>query len=76
MGSNLSLDEREALSRFLAKVISDVEKVSALFELRGADASLTRAAQANLETTLARLRASSEDGVVGPYAAAATAERR
>jgi hypothetical protein len=56
MGSELSQDEREALSRFLAKVISDVEKISNLFELRGADASLTRAAQANLETTLTRLR--------------------
>jgi hypothetical protein len=56
MGSDLSHDEREALTRFLVKVISDVEKVSTLFELRGADTTLTRAAQANLETTLADLR--------------------
>ena len=51
----LSQNERQALSRFLVKVISDVEKVSALFESRGADAALTRAAQANLEATLAQL---------------------
>lgn len=52
MGSALSHNEREALSRFLSRVILDVEKVSSLFESRGADASLTRAAQANLEQTL------------------------
>ena len=56
MGSVLSTDEREALSHFLTKVISDVEKVADLFESRGADATLTRAAQANLEATLADLR--------------------
>jgi hypothetical protein len=56
MGSALSENEREALSHFLAKVITDIEKVAALFESRGADASLTRAAQANLEITLSHLR--------------------
>ena len=56
MASPLSQNEREALSRFLARVILDVEKLSALFEARGADATLTRAAQANLEETLATLR--------------------
>ena len=56
MGSALSQNEREALSHFIVKVICDVEKVASLFESRGADATLTRAAQANLETTLADLR--------------------
>ncbi len=56
MESVLSHNEREALSHFLVKVISDVEKLSTLFESRGADAALTRAAQANLEATLADLK--------------------
>lgn len=56
LGSQLSDNEREALSHFLVKVISDVEKVATLFESRGADATLTRAAQANLQTTLSHLR--------------------
>lgn len=56
MGSSLSHNEREALSRFLSRVILDVEKLSSLFESRGADASLTRAAQKNLEQTLLGLR--------------------
>lgn len=60
MGTVLSQDEREALSHFLVKVISDVDKVVKLFESRGADATLTRAAQANLEATLADLRIDSK----------------
>ena len=57
MGTVLSHDEREALSHFLVKVISDVDKVAALFESRGADARLLRNAKGNLEATLASLRA-------------------
>ena len=60
MATELSQNEREALSHFLAKVISDVDKVAQLFESRGADATLTRAAQANLEATLADLRIDSK----------------
>jgi hypothetical protein len=56
MNEDLSLDEREALSRFVAQIIADVQKVTALFEARGADSSATRAAQAHLETTLSDLR--------------------
>lgn len=56
MTSPLSQSEREALSRFLARVISDVDKLSALFESRGADATLARAAQTNLEEILITLR--------------------
>jgi hypothetical protein len=56
MNEDLSLDEKEALSRFVAQIIADVQKVSALFELRGADSSATRAAQAHLETALSGLR--------------------
>ncbi len=55
MEPDLSIEEREALARFLVKVISDVDKVSALFESRGADAARPRAAKANLEATLAEL---------------------
>lgn len=61
MHEALSHSEREALSRFLAKVIEDVDKLSALFESRGADASLARAAQANLEATLACLQPEPDD---------------
>lgn len=56
MGTVLSHNEREALSRFLAKVIEDVDKLAALFESRGTDATRTRVAQANLQATLADLR--------------------
>ena len=51
----LSINEREALSRYLSKLIDDVDKVAALFEKRGADSSLPRAAQANLQKTLDEL---------------------
>lgn len=56
MGEALSQNERDALARFIAKVIGDVEKVADLFESRGADATLPRAAQANLQATLDRLQ--------------------
>jgi hypothetical protein len=60
MDTILSHDEREALSRFLTKVIEDVDKVAILFESRGADSTLPRAAQENLKSTLAALRDGSE----------------
>jgi hypothetical protein len=60
MDTALSPNEREALSRFLLKVIEDVDKLAVLFELRGADSTLTRAAQENLRATLAALQDGSE----------------
>lgn len=60
MDAALSHNEREALSRFLAKVIDDVDKVAVLFESRGADSTLTRAAQENLRATLAILQDADE----------------
>ena len=51
----LSINEREALSRYLSKLIDDVDKVAALFEKRGADSTLPRSAQANLQKTLDEL---------------------
>jgi hypothetical protein len=56
MGSLLSCNEREALTRFISKLIVDVENVTALFESRGADSTSTRAAQANLQATLEYLQ--------------------
>jgi hypothetical protein len=52
----LSLEEKQALSRFVGKIIEDVGRVSTLFESRGVDASSPRAAQAYLTATLALLR--------------------
>jgi hypothetical protein len=70
METALSQNEREALSRFLSKVIEDVDKLSTLFESRGADATLTRAAQANLQETLASLRSDERlNGAVREFAA-------
>jgi hypothetical protein len=60
MDTALSQDEREALSRFLNKLIEDVDKLAVLFERRGADSTLTRAAQENLRATLAALQNGSE----------------
>ena len=60
MESPLSLNEREALSRFLAKLIEDIERVATLFESRGADSRTTREAQERLKSTLESL-ASDED---------------
>lgn len=70
MDAALSHNEREALSRFLAKVIEDVDKVAVLFESRGADSTLTRAAQENLRATLALLQDGKEVGFHHPVAAA------
>lgn len=52
----LSMNEREALSRFVSKIIDDVEKVATLFESRGADAGSARAAQRQLKSTLESLK--------------------
>ena len=52
MHSPLSVDERDALTRFVNKLVEDVEKVATLLESRGADSSLPREAQANLRRTL------------------------
>lgn len=54
--SQLSYNEREALSRFLNKMIEDVDKLTVLFESRGADAAHTRAAHAHLQRTLDELK--------------------
>lgn len=56
MDTPLSANEREALCRFVAGVINDVQKVITLFEARGADATLPRAAMQNLEITLKNLK--------------------
>lgn len=52
MEAPLSANEREALSRFISKLIDDVDKLAALLESRGADASRPRAAQVMLQRTL------------------------
>ncbi len=67
MGSLLSYNEREALSRFVLKLISDVEKVTALFESRGADASSSRAAQAHLQATLDYLQEEPQEEEIGCF---------
>jgi hypothetical protein len=64
MHTVLSHNECEALSRFVAELISEVDKLSKLFESRGADASLTRAAQANLQATLEHLQCEDEASLV------------
>jgi hypothetical protein len=56
MDTPLSSNEREALSRFVEKLINDVDKLAALFESRGADSALPRLAQANLQRTLEALQ--------------------
>jgi hypothetical protein len=57
MESPLSLNEREALSRFVANIIADVDKVARLLESRNADAANVQAAQALLKSTLDSLTA-------------------
>ena len=52
MKAPLSVNETEALTRFVSKLIDDVDKLATLFESRGADASLARAAHINLKRTL------------------------
>jgi hypothetical protein len=56
MESPLSRNEREALSRFIAKLIEDVDRLATLFESRGADSAATRLAKAQLERTLQSIR--------------------
>ena len=55
MDAPLSSNEREALSRYVSKLIEDVDKLGTLFEMRGADPSLPRSAQALLQQTLDEL---------------------
>jgi hypothetical protein len=57
MESPLSLNEREALSRFVANIIADVDKVARLLESRNADAANMQAAQVLLKSTLDSLTA-------------------
>ena len=56
MDSPLSSNEREALSRFVAKLVDDVDKLAALFESRGLDGSHLRVAQSGLRATLDGLK--------------------
>lgn len=56
MDSQFSMNEREALSRFLASVIGDVDKIVNLFELRGLDASLPNSARQDLQIVLNDLK--------------------
>jgi len=53
----LSSNEREALSRFVSKLIEDVDKVATLLESRGAHSEYSRSAQTQLERTLDMLQA-------------------
>ena len=55
MKAPLSANETEALSRFVSKLVEDVDKLASLFESRGADSSLARAAEVNLRRTLEKL---------------------
>jgi hypothetical protein len=57
MESPLSLNEKEALSRFVANIIADVDKVARLLESRNSDAANVQAAQALLKSTLDSLTA-------------------
>lgn len=57
MAAPLSLNEREALSRFVANIVDEVDKVASLLESRNADAADARAAQALLKSTLDSLTA-------------------
>ena len=52
MESPLGLNEREALSRFVANIIAEVDKVARLMESRNADAANLQAAQVLLKSTL------------------------
>lgn len=61
MYTALSQNEREALARFLAKLVEDVDKLASLFESRGVDASPTRTAQEQLKTTLVALQQDPDD---------------
>lgn len=54
----LSLNEREALTRYVDKLIEDVGRLAALLEGRGVDAVQPRSAQASLVRTLAALKPS------------------
>jgi hypothetical protein len=56
MESPLSSNEREALTRFVAKLVDDVDNLTALFDQRGADGSHLRAAQNELRATLDSLK--------------------
>ena len=53
---SLSFNEREALTRYVGKLIEDVEKLADLLEGRGVDAEQPRSAQASLRKTLATLK--------------------
>lgn len=57
MESPLSAHEREALSRFVSKLIEDIDRLAALFESRGADSAAARLAQSQLQYTLEVLTA-------------------
>ncbi|HZT36638.1 MAG TPA: hypothetical protein VFA28_01980 [Bryobacteraceae bacterium] len=57
MEAPFSLHEREALSRFVANIVEEVDKVARLLESRNADAADARAAQLLLQSTLDSLMA-------------------
>jgi hypothetical protein len=56
MDGPLSANEREALARFVSKLIDDVDKLAGLYESRGVDSTLPRAAQNKLQRTLEQLQ--------------------
>lgn len=56
MYAPLSSDEREALSRFLAKLVEDADKLATLLESRGIESCLPRQACSNLARTLELLQ--------------------
>lgn len=64
MGIGLSQNEKEALSRFLGKIIEDVDKIATLFESRAADSGSTRTAEKHLRAALAALQPPPEEKVV------------
>ena len=55
MKAPLSANETEALSRFVSKLVEDVDKLASLFESRGADSTLAREAEMSLRRTLEQL---------------------
>lgn len=66
MYTALSQNEREALARFVAKLVEDVDKLASLFESRGVDAAPTRTAQEQLKSTLAVLQQDPDDDPADP----------
>ncbi len=56
MHTPLTTLERDALTRFITKLVDDVDRVASLLETRGGDGALPREAQWLLQRTLESLQ--------------------